>query len=107
MPGMTLTTANSGSADYLVTFSAVGYTSTASSSSMYNIIINVDGSDIVISERTERPTNGNSDFVISTSHYISGIANGKVIKVRWKKGGNMTIYVKNRELAIAGFSSFS
>lgn len=107
MPGMTITASNSGTADYLVIFSQTAYTSNASSSNTYNIILNVNGSDVVVTERIERPVNSNSDFVITTSHYITGIANGQVVKIRWKAIGNMTIYAKNRELSIAGFSSFS
>jgi hypothetical protein len=97
VPGLTLVTANSGTGTYLI-FVNMEMLQTTSSSEPY-IIINVDGVDITLSQRNVRLESMKRDSV-TTQALKATIANGDVIKVRWRMTGPGNIDVDHRSLII-------
>ena len=99
LPNASLTTSNTSSTTYNITFSADLELDTANES--ISIIINVDGADISTTERSVDIEHISSRITMSTNGLSQNLTNGKIIKIRYKCSAG-TVTVHNRNLTIHG-----
>ena len=95
MDSMNLTASNTGR--YLV-FANLQITQTSSAAAVY-VIINLNGVDQIVTERTIQLETGNPN-VIPLVDFFSSISNGDIIKIRWRIIGPGDVSVNNRRLII-------
>lgn len=97
MPGMTLTTSNSGTGRYLI-FANMQMSQTTSSAQIF-VILNLNGVDVPDTQRIIQLESGNLN-IQSIQEFAPSLSNGDTVKIRWKKGGPGSISVSNRRLII-------
>ena len=105
LPDMTLTTANTGAGQYLISFA--GEFTVSNSNRTVNTILNVNGVDITVLN-FDVGVPSTSSYVVIAFNYVhpSVLASGIVIKVRWRvSGGAATISSRSRVLVINGTST--
>ncbi len=96
---MTLTTSNTASTTYQITFSCV-LQNTSANKKIY-FILNVDGADLAATERRIGIKSAAIDYTLPTSCLGENLVNAKVIKIRYKtEGGTLSVY--ERVLTIYG-----
>lgn len=103
LPNMTLTTSNSGNADYLITFSM--NIANSSKSKIMDIEILIGGVAQAASLRSSTTSAADATNELSTSFAASAVADGTIIKVQWRTtgtGGGGTATAGARTLVIQG-----
>ncbi len=99
LSGMAITTSNSQSMKYVVLVSLECKISSANKTA--SIIFNVDGLDVINSERSLKIPSSSSLFLMTTQLMTGLLGNGIVIKVRIKTdGGSLQVY--HRSLIVYG-----
>ena len=96
MSGMSLTTSNSGTGDYMIWLNFAH--DDTQSNKRHIFVINIDGVDAAVSMRDTLGEGAKG--IATTVHFVSGLATGKVIKVRYKTGGTGNFQVYERCLMI-------
>lgn len=102
MPNMTATTKNLGQPGKYH-FRAVCEVTRAAGNgnTAFNAILNIDGTDLVISEVDFTIATAGTNQTVIVSGYSDSLAASKVVKVRWK-GAAGTLHVINRTLFVDG-----
>ena len=99
IPGMTLTTSNSGTLDYLVFFNATVSNSIANRTISIRVIVN--GVALPESERDIDLPSSNANTISSTVALKAAVATGQIVKMEWKTSGG-TATVNQRTLTFNG-----